>query len=667
MQNFTQDRLIQSENLTEFNIAYPIYITGWEVRQVQDINKLYARVFYKKSVRDAKAAKIKLTCISEFGEIIQEEIKSINDIDKKAYDFFEIYPLHNDTRKIQVSVIQGLSSDGTITAETQAIMVSNTFVPFGQEIESAAGQRLVASAKGYPIKTENCWICCCGALNANSSEKCVVCESAKADVFEKITEENIKEQAATVADERKAKKEQEEKEQANQRIQRKKRNKLIAILSACCAMAIILFCSLYFPLAPLKNVTQGDIEFTKVGNSYIVTAYTGNDTNVIIPNEVKGIDVIEIGSEAFYNCGSLTNIAIPSSIRKIGDSAFEDCTGLTEITIPESVEEIGNSAFEGCTNLTQINYNAVAIKDYTSAPNIFCNAGINGDGILVVFGESVINIPAYIFNITIAKDRLPPNISNVIIGSNIEEIGDGTFFNCTGLTNITLANVKRIGVLAFGNCTELTEITIPDNVEEIGRSAFEDCTGLTNVIIGNKINRIEDSVFEGCIGLEEITIPESVEEIGDGAFRNCTGLTNIAFWNKIKRIGVWAFENCTNLKAITFPASIEEIDGAAFRNCIGLTKITLRNGIKNISYSAFEGCAGLKEITFPESVEEIEESAFAGCINLASVIFENPNGWSYSRSHGTSGTPISGTSLSSPSTAATYLTSTYVSYYWKRS
>ncbi len=180
MQNFTQDRLIQSENLTEFNIAYPIYITGWEVRQVQDINKLYARVFYKKSVRGAKAAKVNLTCISE-------------------------------SRKIQISVIQGLSSDGTIVTETQALMVTNTFVPFGQEIESAAGQRLIASAKGYPIKMENCWICCCGALNTKDSNKCVQCNSEKAIVFEKIVEVNIKGQIPYILVEQEKQKQQEEK------------------------------------------------------------------------------------------------------------------------------------------------------------------------------------------------------------------------------------------------------------------------------------------------------------------------------------------------------------------------------------------------------------------------------------------------------------------------
>ena len=211
MQVFTQDRLIQSEKLTEFNIAYPIYITGWEVRQVQDINKLYARVFYKKLVSNAKAAKVKITCISEFGEPIQEEIKPINDIDEKSYDFFEIYPLHKDTRKIEICLAQGLCLDGKNILNAKPVIVSDTFVPFSREIEYAAGQKLITSAKGYPQENESCWICCCGAINAKDSELCVACKSEKATVFEKITEENINKDISDILAKQKAEQEKEDK------------------------------------------------------------------------------------------------------------------------------------------------------------------------------------------------------------------------------------------------------------------------------------------------------------------------------------------------------------------------------------------------------------------------------------------------------------------------
>ena len=54
--------------------------------------------------------------------------------------------------------------------------------------------------------------------------------------------------------------------------------------------------------------------------------------------------------------------------------------------------------------------------------------------------------------------------------------------------------------------------------------------------------------------------------------------------------------------------------------------------------------------------------------SLTSVTFKNPNGWWYTSSYdATSGTSISSSDLANASTAAEYLTDTYVWDYWKRS
>ena len=42
-------------------------------------------------------------------------------------------------------------------------------------------------------------------------------------------------------------------------------------------------------------------------------------------------------------------------------------------------------------------------------------------------------------------------------------------------------SVTSIGDYAFYDCGGLTSITIPDSVTSIGRSAFEDCSGLTSI------------------------------------------------------------------------------------------------------------------------------------------------------------------------------------------
>ena len=72
--------------------------------------------------------------------------------------------------------------------------------------------------------------------------------------------------------------------------------------------------------------------------------------STIIPNSVNCI-----GSTAFRDCGSLTEISIPEGITSIESYAFSGCSALTEINIPNGVISIGYNAFSGCSALTQIN------------------------------------------------------------------------------------------------------------------------------------------------------------------------------------------------------------------------------------------------------------------------------------------------------------------------
>ena len=103
----------------------------------------------------------------------------------------------------------------------------------------------------------------------------------------------------------------------------------------------------------------------------------------------------------------------------------------------------------------------------------------------------------------------------------------------------------------------------------------------------------------------------------------------------------------------------------AFSDCTSLTSVTIGSGVTYIGDEAFRYCTGLTSITIPDSVTYIGFYAFRDCTGLTSVTFKNTNGWWVS----TSRTATSGGNLnvSDPATAALYLTSTYCSYYWKRS
>ena len=85
-----------------------------------------------------------------------------------------------------------------------------------------------------------------------------------------------------------------------------------------------------------------------------ISGWAGDDVEVVIPEEIDGIQVTQIGNDAFVLCDSLTTITIPESVTQIGDSAFAYCGSLTDITIPASVTQIGDWAFAYCSSLTDI-------------------------------------------------------------------------------------------------------------------------------------------------------------------------------------------------------------------------------------------------------------------------------------------------------------------------
>ena len=204
-------------------------------------------------------------------------------------------------------------------------------------------------------------------------------------------------------------------------------------------------------------------------------------------------------------------------------------------------------------------------------------------------------------------------------------IGVQAFYDCTGLTSITIPNsVTSIRDMAFYNCSGLTSVTIPNSVTSIRDRAFYNCSGLTSVTIPNSVTWIGDFAFLGCSGLTSVTIPNSVTSIGWSVFQGCSGLTSVTIPNSVTSIGVEAFSGCSGLTSITIPNSVTTIGNHAFLNCTCLTSITIPNSVTSIGTSAFYGCTGLISVTIPNSVTSIGDYAFSGCSGLISVTELNP-------------------------------------------
>ena len=368
-----------------------------------------------------------------------------------------------------------------------------------------------------------------------------------------------------------------------------------------------------------------------------------------------GDSVTSIGYWAFFDCNSLESIVvaegnpvydsregcnaiietttntliqgckttvISNSVTKIKEYAFDGCTSLESITIPESVIEIGSSAFGNCSGRLTINSKIVE-TDYTYNNCPSSNWLQNSKFTELILGDNIEKIGERAFSQC-------NTLTSVTIPNSITSIGNDAFLRCTSLTSVTIPDsVTTIGEAAFSRCDSLTSVTIPNSVTTIGTSAFYYCESMTSVIIGNSVTSIGSGAFSYCKSLTNLTIPDSVTTIEDRAFHECTSLINIIIPDSVTTIGYRAFFYCTSLTSITIPNSVTSIGEEAFSCCISLTSIIVSDG--NSVYDSRENCnaiiktatnelaIGCSSTIIPEGVTSIGEDAFRGCDSLTSV------------------------------------------------
>ena len=201
----------------------------------------------------------------------------------------------------------------------------------------------------------------------------------------------------------------------------------------------------------LTNVKVPVTNFTEFCNNKVIGLISSYGKPVTLinkdGNEIKEYvipeDVTTIGEKAFYNCSGITSVTIPSSVTSIGNSAFSGCSGLTSVIIPINVTSIGNGAFSSCTKLANVtlNSNSIVSAKRTSSTSFKS-----------IFGDQV---------------------TNYILGDNVTAIGERAFYNCSGLTSVTIPNsVTSIDYSAFSECDQLSSVTLGDDITSIASSAF---------------------------------------------------------------------------------------------------------------------------------------------------------------------------------------------------
>jgi hypothetical protein len=228
-------------------------------------------------------------------------------------------------------------------------------------------------------------------------------------------------------------------------------------------------------LLGLAVPAQAQYRYRVQNGNAILTRYTGTGGAVVIPAQIAGRPVTELGPFLFNGNTTLTSVVVGHGVTNIGDFAFHGCSNLTRAVIGNGARRIGASAFRHCGALT-----------------------------------------------------------NVALGNQVRRIEAYAFGDCRRLREVRLSwRLDFIGTAAFIHNVSLREFRAPNSVRTIGDLAFYGCTGLTQVWLGGRVRTVGAAAFAECRSLGSVIFGASLRRVGEGAFRNCRNLTSLYFFGNV--------------------------------------------------------------------------------------------------------------------------------------
>ena len=78
-----------------------------------------------------------------------------------------------------------------------------------------------------------------------------------------------------------------------------------------------------------------------------ITAYTGHDLRVDLPDQIDGVPVTSIAMYAFDG-SRVVSLTVPEGVTEIESMAFDGAADLAVLNLPDSLRTIGSHAFDGC-------------------------------------------------------------------------------------------------------------------------------------------------------------------------------------------------------------------------------------------------------------------------------------------------------------------------------
>ena len=145
--------------------------------------------------------------------------------------------------------------------------------------------------------------------------------------------------------------------------------------------------------------------------------------------------------------------------------------------------------------------------------------------------------------------------------SEVEKIANNAFDDREAdydLSTIIVGDkVTELGIFTFSKCTRLRRIELPDGLITIGKGAFDACFNLQYINIPETVTNLGEQAFANCTKLKTITIPKGISSFGKRTFAGCTALRTLTLENpvgfEINKAGIQAAFQGVTLNVIYVP------------------------------------------------------------------------------------------------------------------
>ncbi|MCI5837582.1 MAG: leucine-rich repeat protein [Christensenellaceae bacterium] len=377
---------------------------------------------------------------------------------------------------------------------------------------------------------------------------------------------------------------------------------------------------------------------------------TANGT-ISLPEGIKSI-----GYRAFYSCGALTSIVIPSTVVELGSGYYES----DFYVVPNTDDEIVLN-YKKATSGT----NKVPVTTVTNpVGEVFSGKGSSTSNLATVTFAKDENGNAsleYIYS----KAFYYSKIERIAIPASIKEIREEAFSSIKTLEEITFetaadgfSSITLISDKAFalGSDAPMTSFTFPETSQEnmtLGMGLFSGCANLTTINLSNSvtsitglltglksknilltvsdehptlaldkvypfvINKARDTIQSVYTQLDPdneeglVVIPEGYTTILPQAFMGQTKIKKIVLPSAMKKIGSEAFKGATGLTEVSFARDAQGKSAMSymgidvFMNCTNLIKAEIPGELGYVPDGTFRACSKLKEVTLGEGIKTL--------------------------------------------------------------